>query len=449
LNSAPYDQAPSETEDEGLQDMGSLLEEESMEPRSIRRGEIVEGTIVTVSKDAIIVDIGSKSEALIPASEMHSLGADPSTRVHSGDEVLVYVMQNDPNEGHLLVSIDKARGEQGWRVLQDRFQSGEAFEAEVTGHNKGGLLVNVEGVNGFLPLSQIVSAHEGEAGLGQLVGKPIRLKVIELNRKRNRAILSERVAMQEWRSSQKDRLLDELNEGEIRTGTVSSVRDFGVFVDLGGADGLVHLSELSWDRQKSPQAAFELGQEVDVFVLKVDKEQKKIALSMRRAQPQQWESLADTFHVGDVVYGRVTKVVAFGAFVRLEGAIEGLIHVSELADRRINHPHDVVKEGDIVPVKIVRIERDRHRLGLSLRGARDEAERVGFRFNDQGGILRVPDHVLEQFGEQPRRPDPEAVTVEEDFDDDVETSAFAQAMARATAGRGEAPMDEGDAEGSE
>jgi small subunit ribosomal protein S1 len=440
-------------------DMATLLAQEEsrgalegLESRTLRRGEIVDGTVVSAGREGVIVDIGGKSEAVIPAGEMHSLGADPTSKLHAGDEVLVYIMSNDPNEGHMTVSIDRARGEHGWRVLQDRFNSGEIFEAEVTGHNKGGLLVNVEGVNAFLPLSQITSVHEGEAGLAQLVGQTLRLKCIELNRRRNRAILSERAAMQEWRANQKERLLDELEENSVVEGTVSSVRDFGVFVDVGGADGLVHLSELSWDRQRSPQEAFKPGQKVQVYILKVDREAKKIALSMRRAQPQQWETLADNYHVGEMVYGRVTKVVAFGAFVRLDGPIEGLIHVSELADRRINHPHDVVKEGDIVPVKVVRIERDRHRLGLSLRAARDEAERVGFVFSDQGAILREPDHVLEQFGEQPkpvktssRGADDEETTYQPAPDAEPLT-AFAQAMARAGVTRADIDGDGDEAE---
>jgi small subunit ribosomal protein S1 len=213
-------------------------------------------------------------------------------------------------------------------------------------------------------------------------------------------ILSERAALQEWRSQQKDRLLAELKEGEVRKGRVSSVRSFGVFIDLGGADGLAHLSEVSWDRNKSPEEMYHVGDEVDVYVMKVDPETKKIALSLRRAQPEQWDLIVDKYQVGRVVAGMVTKLVTFGAFARIEGPVEGLIHVSELVDRRIAHPKEVVREGDLLPLKIVRIERDRHRLGLSLRDARDEGTRMGFTFSDAGEVIGVPDDVRTEFEER-------------------------------------------------
>jgi small subunit ribosomal protein S1 len=196
--------------------------------------------------------------------------------------------------------------------------------------------------------------------------------------------------MQEWRAQQKDRLLAELREGDIHRGKITSIREFGIFVDLGGADGLVHLSELSWDRGKSPAEMFQVGDEVDVYILKVDQESKKIALSLRRAQPEQWEGLIDKYEVGQIITGQVTKLAPFGAFARIDGPLEGLIHISELVDRRVTHPQEVVKEGDILPLKIVRIERHRHRLGLSLKQARPQAEEMGYVFDDNGGILALP-----------------------------------------------------------
>lgn len=370
------------------------------ELRNLRKGEVIEGAVMGIQRDGVLVDLGAKSEGLIPANEMHSMGADPMSKVAVGDKILVFIMQPEADEGPVMLSVDKARGERGWRVLQQRFEDAEAFEAEVTGHNKGGLLVNVEGVHAFVPLSQVVGVRpeqEGEGGLASAVGKQLRLKVIEINRRRNRVILSERAALQEWRSQQKDRLLSELREGEIRKGRVSSVRSFGVFIDLGGADGLAHLSEVSWDRNKSPEEMYRIGDEVDVFVMKVDPDTKKIALSLRRAQPEAWDEIVDKYQVGRVVPGMVTKLVTFGAFARIEGPVEGLIHVSELVDRRIAHPKEVVREGDLLPLKIVRIERDRHRLGLSLRDAREEGERLGFRFSDAGEVIEVPEDLRNEF----------------------------------------------------
>jgi small subunit ribosomal protein S1 len=390
-----------------IMDMGLLLEQGMVpEPRNLRRGEVVEGVVMGVVRDGLLIDlveIGSKSEGIVPSNEMHSLGAEPTSRVKAGDKVLAFVLQPETPEGQVLLSIDRARGEQGWRVLQDRFESGEIFEAEITGFNKGGLLANVEGVNAFIPMSQVVGAKPGTDGANPLsdhVGRRLRLKVIEINRRRNRAIMSERAAMQEWRSEQKERLLDELQEGEVRSGRITSIRNFGVFIDLGGADGLAHLSELSWDRNKAPEELFEVGQEVKVYVMRVDRESKKIALSIRRAAPEEWQDMIARYAVGDVVPGVVTKLVAFGAFTRLQGPVEGLVHVSELVDRRINHPEEVVQEGDIIPLKIVRIEHDRHRLGLSLREARPEAESRGWRFDDQGRVSGLPEDAATAFPDE-------------------------------------------------
>ena len=381
--------------------MAELLDEAGPAFAHLQRGDVVEGTLVGRAGDSFIVDVRAKAEGIVAPSEMHSLTPEQRGALSVGDTVLVYVLQPEVEEDQLLLSIDRARGEQGWRELQNRHESGAIFEAGVTGFNKGGLLVNVEGVNAFVPLSQVVGAapdRESGGGLADFVGRNLRLKVIEINRRRNRVILSERAAMQEWRAEQKDRLLAELREGEIRAGKVTSIRSFGVFVDLGGADGLVHLSELSWDRDVNPENLFKIGEPVDVYVMKVDHEGKKIGLSIRRARPEEWDIVVANYEVNQVVPGVVTKLVTFGAFARIEGPVEGLIHVSELVDRRISHPREVLAEGDVVPVKIVRIERDRHRLGLSLRQARAEAERVGWVFNGEGGIQMLPEEVADRFG---------------------------------------------------
>ena len=389
-----------------FEDMAALLDSASgAEPRQLRRGEVVEGTVMSVERDGLVVDIGFKSEGIVHVQEMHSLGTDPLTKLKPGDPVLVFVVQAETAEGQVALSIDRARGEQGWRTLQDRFESGEIFEAEITGYNKGGLLANVEGVNAFIPMSQVVGAKPGSDGTNPLsaqVTRALRLKVIEINRRRNRVILSERAALQEWRAEQKDRLLDELAEREIRKGVITSIRNFGVFVDLGGADGLVHLSELSWDRNAQPEDLFKVGDEVNVFVMRIDQETKKIALSIRRASPEQWEQLITRYEVGDVVPGVITKLVAFGAFARLPGPVEGLVHVSELVDRRIGHPEEVVDEGDVVPLKIVRIEHDRHRLGLSVREARAEALVSGWQFDADGRVAGMPEDAAAAFPNEAR-----------------------------------------------
>jgi len=383
--------------DEPSENMEDLLGDEALGHPQLRRGDIIEGVVVGTDRDGILVDIGAKSEGVIPPHEMQSLHPEGAAALEPGDKVLVSVLQPETLEGQIIVSLDRARGEKGWRLLQQYYEEGTTFEGEVTGFNKGGLLVDVEGVHAFVPLSQLAGARfgrpsdeSGEKGLASWVGKTLRIKVIEINRRRNRVILSERAAMQEWRAQQKERLLAELREGEIQRGKITSIREFGIFVDLGGADGLVHLSELSWDRGKSPDEMFQVGDEVDVYILKVDQENKKIALSLRRAQPEQWEGLIDKYEVGQIVTGQVTKLAPFGAFARIEGPLEGLIHISELVDRRVAHPQEVVKEGDTLPLKIVRIERHRHRLGLSLKQARPQAEEMGYVFDENGGVLALP-----------------------------------------------------------
>jgi small subunit ribosomal protein S1 len=432
------------------QSMAALLEQETTPYTELRRGDIVEGAVVGTDRDGILVDIGAKSEGVIPANEMHSLQPEGSSKLQVGEKVLVFVVQPESPDGQIILSLDRARGEQGWRVLQEYMDQNQAFEGYVTGSNKGGLLVNVEGVNAFIPLSQIAigrpergDPETTERALAEWIGRTLTLKVIELNRRRNRAIVSERAAMQEKRAAEKERLLQELNEGDVRNGTITSIRDFGIFVDVGGADGLVHLSELSWERTpKSPNDLFNIGDEVEVYVLKVDQESKKIALSLRRAQPEKWEEMVAGFREGQIVPGQVTKLAPFGAFVRLDGPIEGLIHISELVDRRINHPKEIVDEEGVVPVKIVRIEHDRHRLGLSLRQARDKAEEDGWVFNDTGGVITGPEEVYAKLGmEAPPRPEVEAAAEKPEAEAEPEAEPELGAM--------EAAMKAAEAEAAE
>lgn len=429
---------------EAEMDMEALLALEESQPGQLRRGEIVEGMVMGASPDGLIVDVGTKTEAVIPQGEMLSLGVEGAAKLKAGDTVKVMVLQPSSAEGHAIVSLDRARGEEGWDTLAVRHESGEIFHAQVTGHNRGGILVNVDGVNAFVPLSQIDSVRRDDPDasnqLANLVGNSIRLKVIELNRKRNRVILSERAAMAEVRKEQKDKVLDELQEGQIRTGKVSSITDFGVFVDLGGADGLAHMTELTWERGKKAKELYTVGEEVQAYILKIDRETKKISLSLKRAQPEKWDTTVNRFVIGQILIGRVTKLMAFGAFVRLDGPVEGLIHISELSNRRIQHPKDVVKEGDVVPVKLVRIEKDRHRLGLSLRQARNDAEAMGFQFDANGAVIDYPDDVREQFQLPPRDasipPRRQAKTAQEAIEQAVSRdpepiSAFAHAFAQA------------------
>src|SRR5215204_4864956 len=361
-------------------DAVSLMEQYLSDPshgyKTLKYGDVIDGVIMRLDRDEILVDIGSKSEGIVPSREFSSLPAEEKDALSIGDNVLVFVVQPENQEGHAVVSIDRARQEKSWRKLQEIYEANEVIEAEVTNYNKGGLLVNLDGVRGFVPASQVSEIRGGDesskqADMARLIGTSLPLKVIEINRHRNRLILSERQAIQERRDVMKEKLIEELKEGEIRKGRVSSICDFGAFVDIGGADGLVHLSELSWSRVRHPSEILRIGQEIDVYVLGINAQEKKIALSIKRTQAEPWSRVASTYEVGELVRGTVTQLANFGAFARIEDGIEGLIHVSELADERIQHPKQVVHEGQELILRIIRIDPQRRRMGLSLRRALD------------------------------------------------------------------------------
>jgi len=361
---------------DGLSLMEQFLSDPSHDYKTLKYGDVMEGIIMHLDRDELLVDIGSKAEGIVPAKEYSSLSAEERDALAIGDSILVFVVQAENPEGHPVVSIDRARQEKSWRKLQEIHDANDVIEAEVTNYNKGGLLVNLDGVRGFVPASQVSEIRGGDesskqADMAKLIGTSLPLKVIEINRHRNRLILSERQAIQERRDVMKEKLIEELKEGEVRKGRISSICDFGAFVDIGGADGLVHLSELSWSRVRHPSEMLKIGQEVDVFVLGINAQEKKIALSIKRTQAEPWSRVANSYEVGKLVRGTVTQVVNFGAFARIEDGIEGLIHVSELADERIQHPKQVVSEGQELLLRIIRIDPQRRRMGLSLRRALD------------------------------------------------------------------------------
>ena len=356
--------------DDNAKAMAELLEN-AYTFRMPNRGDILEGTVVKIDPDQILVDIGFKSEGVVPGAELERI--KPET-IKVGDQVLVYVVNPEDKSGNVVLSLTRAQLERDWRNAEKLFESGEIFEATVSGYNRGGLIVRLGKVRGFVPASQLSTAtREGNEevqsdDLAKLVGQKLKLKIIELDRGRNRLILSERAAIREWRRQQKERLLAELQEGDIVRGAVSSLCDFGAFVDLGGADGLIHLSELSWGRVSHPSEVLQVGDEVEAYVLKVDRKERRIGLSLKRLQPDPWSQVEEKYSIGQLVEGTITKLTNFGAFARLkDDEIEGLIHISELSDERITHPREVVKEGDVLTLRIIRIDPERRRMGLSLR----------------------------------------------------------------------------------
>ncbi|MCL6431171.1 MAG: S1 RNA-binding domain-containing protein [Anaerolineae bacterium] len=362
--------------------MASLLDSQ-YDYKTAQHGDILQGVIMQITPTEILVDVGSKSEGIISGRELERMDPELRRSLRVGQQVLAYVIRPEDQDGNIVLSLTRAQMEADWRRAEELYAAEEIFEAQVAGHNKGGLIVRIGRVRGFVPSSQLVSvrrrrgdsAEEEEADdneLAKLVGKTLRFKIIELDRRRNRLILSERAAAREWRREQKEKLLNELQENEVRTGVVSSLCDFGAFVDLGGADGLIHLSELSWGRVTHPREVLKVGEEVQVYILHIDRERRRIALSLKRLQPEPWSQIDQRFTIGQMVEGTITKITNFGAFARLEGDVEGLIHISELSDQRISHPREVVQEGQTLALRVIRIDSARKRIGLSLRRVNDE-----------------------------------------------------------------------------
>ena len=351
-----------------LDTMESLIEEFS--PKEIlERGEIVDGTIISIQNNGLVIDLGQKSEGFVPKNEMKSL-TNPEN-YEKGKQIITYVIFPETQEGTILLSVDRARGEQGWKTLDTARQEGKTLVGKIIDSNKGGAVVECEGVQGFVPLSQLIGpARELYTPSGPpkpgFIGMSIEFRITELNRRRNRAIFSERAALEAVKLKLKSERIKELNVGDVVKGKVLGTSKFGVFVEMDGADGLIHISELSWDTVLDPENFVQIGTTLDVQIIKIDHENLRIALSLKRLQPEPWEMISGDVSVGTIMKGTITKLASFVAFARVKGGLEGLIHLSELSHEKIDIPSDVVSEGQEVEVKIIKIEEERKRLGLSL-----------------------------------------------------------------------------------
>ena len=430
--------------------MEELLAEQDSDIKSFKHGDVVEGNVVRIDKDEILVDIGAKSEGVVSNRELFGRhGGEGQAPLNIGDTVLVYVLQPESPEGHAVLSLRRAGLERKWRAMQEQFEAGVIIEAPVIDHNKGGLIVDC-GIRGFVPISQIVdfprrpqndqprdAAQEIAEKLMPFVGRKLRLKILEVNRKANRLILSEKVALYEERREKRDELFSSLQVGQKVTGTVRSIAPFGVFIDLGGIDGLVHKSELSWNKVNNPESGYKVGDEVEAEVIDINHERGRISLSIRRLQPDPWHSTVADFNVGDVIDGTVTKLVNFGAFVRVRDGLEGLIHISELSHQRVAHPGDVVHEGQALKLKIISLDSERHRLGLSLKQAEEPPARPAPEPGQPGPSASAGPRAE-------RRPRPErsysmsdAVQEPEGGIDNTLASAFAQVREQLAAAEGD------------
>jgi len=355
--------------------MQELLDQSQDEPQ-VKKGDILEGTVARTTPTEILIDVGLKSEGVLSGKELERMDRDTLDKLKVGEKVLAYVLNPEDKNGNVVLSLARAREEQDWRRAEAFRESGEVFNGKVDGYNKGGLIVRFGQVRGFVPESQVsrdrrrrAEGADPQEKWGSMRGEDIAVKVLEVDRGRNRLILSEREAAPMMREQQKERLLDELQVGDIKMGRVKSLADFGAFVDVGGADGLVHLTELSWKHVTHPKEVLKVGQEVEVEVINIDRERKRIGLSIRRREEDPWMVIARQYQIGQLVQGTITKLTKFGAFARLvdNPEIEGLIHISELADHRVNHPRDVVKEGDVLTLRVVKIDPEQRRMGLSLK----------------------------------------------------------------------------------
>ncbi len=362
-------------------------------------GDIVEGTIVKVDRDEVLLDIGYKTEGVIPSRELSiKHDVDPNEVVNVGDQVEALVLQKEDKEGRLILSKKRAQYERAWGTIEKIKEEDGVVTGTVIEVVKGGLILDI-GLRGFLPASLVEMRRVRD--LQPYVGKEIEAKIIELDKNRNNVVLSRRAWLEQTQSEVRQNFLTQLQKGQVRSGVVSSIVNFGAFVDLGGVDGLVHVSELSWKHIDHPSEVVEVGQEVTVEVLDVDMDRERVSLSLKATQEDPWQQFARTHQIGQVVPGKVTKLVPFGAFVRVDEGIEGLVHISELAERHVEMPEQVVQVGDEIFVKVIDIDLERRRISLSLKqanegvtGGRRRALRPGAlrhgRDVRRGRQLRVP-----------------------------------------------------------
>ncbi len=355
-----------------IMDMESLLAQEGLGLGNIpERGDIRKGVITAITSNEILIDVQSKADGLIAGRELEGINPRTLAQFQVGEEITVYVLEPEDMNGHVVLSYTRAQEEKDWEKVEQSLESGDTITTFVEGYNKGGLLVPVGQLRGFVPGSLVSVFREGEGTSedrwSEAIGKEITLKVIEVDRSRQRLILSERDAIGETREAIKDQLLDNLSVGDKVTGYVSSLADFGAFVNIQGVDGLVHLSELSWDHVDHPSDLVKVGQELTVEVISIDEEKRRIGLSMRRLQSNPWIEKAEEIQEGQLIQGTITNLTDFGAFARIENTdLEGLIHISELSVERVGHPSEVVSVGETLTLRVISLDMERHRIGLSL-----------------------------------------------------------------------------------
>ena len=353
-----------------LSELEELLDQHDY--KSPQVGDIRPGIILSISPQGVIVDLNLKRDGLVPPSDLAKLEPEERDALQVNDELFVYVLNTDKPDS-LVVSINLARLNQDWIKAEEMLESSEMVEAEVIGYNKGGAIVPFGRLRGFVPISHLAEMSPGmgdrrrQQRLAQLRGETLPLKVIEVNRRRRRLVLSQREAQKEWDAKQRAVLLESLEEGQTITGRVSGLRDFGAFVNLGGADGLIHISQLAWHRVEHPREVLKIGDEIEVYVMRIDRESQRISLSRKKILPNPWSTVNDRYQENQLVEGTITRLVDYGAFAEVEPGIEGLLHVSQLSRGTVDNVAEVVQEGETHLLRIVNIDKKRQRMGLSLK----------------------------------------------------------------------------------
>ena len=439
---------------EEIMDMETLLAQEGLGLGNIpERGDIRTGVITAINPNEILIDVQSKADGLIAGRELEGINPKTLEAFQVGEEIMVYVLEPEDINGHVVLSYTRAQEEKDWEKVEEHLESGEAITTFVEGYNKGGLLVPVGQLRGFVPGSLVSVFREGDGGSpedrwSEAIGKEITLKVIEVDRSRQRLILSERDAIGETREAIKDQLLDNLSVGDRVTGYVSSLADFGAFVNIQGVDGLVHLSELSWDHVDHPSDLVKVGQELEVEVISIDEEKRRIGLSMRRLQENPWIEKAEEIKEGQLIQGTITNLTDFGAFARIENTdLEGLIHISELSMERVGHPSEVVSVGETLALRVISLDMERHRIGLSLEKvdsdeyAAIDLEQIQEELSGEGGLEEIlsgsdepetdapeeeggdmpPEDVMEEPPEAEEEAEPEEEPAPEGEEDEAES----------------------------
>lgn len=351
-------------------DFAALLEESFKRPMP-EQGDLVNGTVLAIDQQGLLVDVGLKKDGVVSKTDLERLG--PDIQFEIGQEVAVVITRMEDRSGNLAVSVSQALQAEDWTRAEELMEEDDVWEGPVVEANRGGLIVQFGNLRGFVPASHVmglprnVSENDRQSSLARLVGDDIPVKIIEVNRKRRRLVFSQREAMREQRANIKEQLMDELKEGEVRKGVVSGLRDFGAFVDLGGADGLIHISELAWHRVQHPREVLNVGDEVEVYVMHLDANDKRIGLSLKRLQENPWARVDELYHIGQLVLGDVSRVAPYGAFIRLEPGIEALLHSSQISDPAPETAENLILQGQKLLLRVISIESDRQRLGLSLK----------------------------------------------------------------------------------